>query len=122
MGAARGPSPAPGSKVERDQDRDGHEHASPGWGARLYHRVDLALHFLTRQYERLLAAALRNRLLVLALVGLLFVRAMALLPMAVGIGRGSEAAAVMPPRSVPPGPRQCGRRAARWRRGRSGAE
>jgi multidrug efflux pump subunit AcrB len=50
----------------------GAEHASPGLGQRIFHRIERGLGFLTRQYERLLAAALRHRLAVLAVIGLLF--------------------------------------------------
>jgi multidrug efflux pump subunit AcrB len=62
----------------------GDEHAGRGWGARVHHRIDRGLGGLTRLYERLLAAALRHRFLVLALAGLLFVGSLGLV---FGIGR-----------------------------------
>lgn len=62
----------------------GEEHVSHGWGARLYHRFEQFLHFLTRRYERVLEVALRHRALVLAGVFGLFVASFGLLW---GIGR-----------------------------------
>jgi multidrug efflux pump subunit AcrB len=56
----------------------GEEHASHGIGARLHHRIERGLNLVTRQYERLLATALRHRMLVLSLVGLLFLGSLAL--------------------------------------------
>jgi multidrug efflux pump subunit AcrB len=51
----------------------GQEHAARGWGSRIHRRIEVVLNFLTHCYERLLALALRHRVLVLTLVGLLFV-------------------------------------------------
>src|SRR5216683_1090952 len=62
----------------------GDEHAATGWGGRLHQPIDRSLRFLTRQYEKLLALALRHRGLVLTLVGLLFLGSLAL---TFGIGR-----------------------------------
>jgi multidrug efflux pump subunit AcrB len=62
----------------------GQEHLAPGWGRRIHGRIDQVLGFVTRQYERLLAVALRHRGLVLTAVGLLFVGSLSL---ALGIGR-----------------------------------
>jgi multidrug efflux pump subunit AcrB len=55
-----------------DHPHPGAKHASPGLGRRIYHRIDRGLNFLTRQYERLLAAALRHPAPVLGGIGLLF--------------------------------------------------
>ncbi len=62
----------------------GEEHAAPGWGARLYHRIDRVLHAATRRYERLLEWGLNHRALVLTTVGVLFVASLGL---TFGIGR-----------------------------------
>ena len=55
-----------------------------GWLSRILHPFELFLHGLTRTYEALLAAALRNRAPVLAAVATLFVGSCALL---LGIGQ-----------------------------------
>ncbi|MBI3407982.1 MAG: efflux RND transporter permease subunit [Planctomycetes bacterium] len=57
----------------------GGEHASSGWGQRIVRVIDRGLHWLTRRYEMLLAAALRRQAFVLAVVGLLFVASLGLL-------------------------------------------
>src|SRR5206468_1460605 len=57
-----------------------HEPAHGGHSGGFFRAIDQALHFLTRRYERLLGLALRHRLPVLGLVGLLFVASVALLP------------------------------------------
>jgi len=62
----------------------GDEHATTGWGGRIHQPIDRGLRFLTRQYERLLAVALRHRALVLTSVGILFIGSLAL---TLGIGR-----------------------------------
>lgn len=62
----------------------GPQHGKPGWGQRVLHRIEAVLHFLTSLYKRVLEAALRHRLAVLVLVGLLFTGSLALAP---GIGR-----------------------------------
>jgi CzcA family heavy metal efflux pump len=62
----------------------GEEHRSAGWGARIQRRIERGLNFSTRRYERFLAAALRHRVLVLSLVGLLFLGSLGL---AAGIGQ-----------------------------------
>jgi multidrug efflux pump subunit AcrB len=62
----------------------GHEHEARGWGARLHHHIDRGLRFFNRLYERVLARALRHRLLVLGVVALLFVGSLTLL---LGIGQ-----------------------------------
>jgi multidrug efflux pump subunit AcrB len=56
----------------------GEEHSSHGIGARIHQRIEFSLNGVTRLYERLLATALRHRMLVLSLVGVLFVGAVAL--------------------------------------------
>jgi multidrug efflux pump subunit AcrB len=56
----------------------GEEHASRGIGSRIHHRIERALQALTLRYERLLAAALRHRALVLSLVGVLFLGSLVL--------------------------------------------
>jgi multidrug efflux pump subunit AcrB len=56
----------------------------PRWAGRFNHRFELALHFLTFHYQRLLAHALNHRALVLASVGFLFLISVALI---VGIGQ-----------------------------------
>lgn len=56
----------------------GESHTRPRWGSRVHRRIELVLQALTRRYERLLAAALRHRLVVLGLVGLLFVGSLCL--------------------------------------------
>src|SRR5205085_4652667 len=50
----------------------GDESAPQGWGPRLHARVEMVLYFLTRNYQRLLAASLRRRATVLVAVALLF--------------------------------------------------
>jgi multidrug efflux pump subunit AcrB len=70
------------AKWLRDHVHPGEEHA--GGFARLHQPIERGLRFLTRQYERLLAVALRHRALVLTMVGLLFVGSLAL---TFGIGR-----------------------------------
>jgi multidrug efflux pump subunit AcrB len=62
----------------------GDEHASSDWGGRIHRHIDLGLRSVTRQYERLLAWALRHRALVLTSVALLFVGSLTLV---FGIGR-----------------------------------
>jgi multidrug efflux pump subunit AcrB len=62
----------------------GEEHVSHGWGARLHRPFERSLSYLTRQYERLLAGALRHRVKVLIAVGILFLLSLGL---AFGIGR-----------------------------------
>jgi CzcA family heavy metal efflux pump len=62
----------------------GEEHKSEGWGRRISHRIELALHALTQFYGRQLARALRHRVAVLAAVAVLFVGSLGLL---FGIGR-----------------------------------
>jgi multidrug efflux pump subunit AcrB len=62
----------------------GEEHGSHGPGRRIHHQIERGLNGLTRQYERLLAWALRRRGKVIACVGLLFVGSLCLL---FGIGR-----------------------------------
>jgi multidrug efflux pump subunit AcrB len=68
----------------REHTEPGQEHASEGWGSRLHAPIEKTLRFLTRQYERLLAVALRHRAVVLTVVGLAFVGSLAL---TLGIGR-----------------------------------
>src|SRR6266436_5190933 len=70
------------AKWLRDHPHPGEEHA--GGFARLHRPIERGLRFLTRQYERLLALALRHRALVLTLVGLLFLGSLFL---TLGIGR-----------------------------------
>jgi CzcA family heavy metal efflux pump len=62
----------------------GAEHESLGLGRRIHHRIEQVLNFVTRQYERLLAVALRHRPVVLGAVTLLFVVSLGL---TFGIGR-----------------------------------
>jgi multidrug efflux pump subunit AcrB len=62
----------------------GAEHQSFGLGRRISQRIELVLHWVTRQYERLLATALRHRPLVLTVVGVLFLGSLGLTH---GIGR-----------------------------------
>src|SRR5437879_11979524 len=52
----------------------GHEHASHGWGSRIGQRIERGLHWLTLQYERVLARALRQRCPALTLVAVVFLR------------------------------------------------
>jgi multidrug efflux pump subunit AcrB len=66
-----------------EHHRPGEEHTTMGWG-RLHHHIDRGLGFLTRKYERVLAAALRHRVPVIAGIGLLFVGSLGLF---FGIGR-----------------------------------
>ncbi|HYV39593.1 MAG TPA: efflux RND transporter permease subunit [Gemmataceae bacterium] len=56
-----------------------HAHGELTWGQRLHQPIDNGLHWVTRQYSRLLAAALRHRVLVLTGVGVLFIASLALL-------------------------------------------
>jgi multidrug efflux pump subunit AcrB len=72
------------AKWLRGHTHAGEEHASHGLWSRLHHHIDRGLNHLTRQYERLLAAALRHRVPVLTAVGLLFLGSLAL---TFGIGR-----------------------------------
>ncbi|HEV3081332.1 MAG TPA: efflux RND transporter permease subunit [Gemmataceae bacterium] len=62
----------------------GQEHSSGSWGARLRRPIERGLNFCTRQYERVLELAMRHRLAVLTVVGLLFLGSLAL---TFGIGR-----------------------------------
>ncbi|MBI3407981.1 MAG: efflux RND transporter permease subunit [Planctomycetes bacterium] len=62
------------------QHLEGEAHDSAGWGERLVGIIDRVLHFITRQYERLLDAALRRRRAVLIAVGFLFVASLGLVP------------------------------------------
>jgi multidrug efflux pump subunit AcrB len=62
----------------------GEEHVSHGWGARFHRPFERGLSFVIRQYERLLAVALRHRAKVLVAVGLLLVLSLCL---TFGIGR-----------------------------------
>jgi multidrug efflux pump subunit AcrB len=62
----------------------GEEHQTKGWGQRIHGRIELVIQFVTRRYEGLLATALRHRMPVLILVGLLFCGSLSLL---LGIGR-----------------------------------
>lgn len=64
--------------LKHEHSHPGEEHASAGWGRRIYHRIDLALHWATRQYGRLLALALANRAKVLITVACLLVGALLL--------------------------------------------
>lgn len=59
-------------------------HPPTGVGGRLHRRIELGLSFLTQRYERLLHHAMNHRVMVLALVGLLFVGSLCL---TFGIGR-----------------------------------
>jgi multidrug efflux pump subunit AcrB len=62
-----------------EHGQHGQAHRAHGLWHRVYHGVDRGLHFLNRQYSHLLAAALRARLLVLGVVGLLFLGSLTLL-------------------------------------------
>jgi multidrug efflux pump subunit AcrB len=66
------PSPCPLPQAHGGQGR------VRGWFGRLHHRIEQFLNRRTKDYEALLAAALRHRTLVLSGVGLLFVGALAL--------------------------------------------
>jgi CzcA family heavy metal efflux pump len=66
------------AKWLREHVHPGEEHASFGLGRRIHHRLELVLHFVTRQYERVLAKALQRRGLVLTLVALLFLASLGL--------------------------------------------
>jgi multidrug efflux pump subunit AcrB len=57
---------------------NGEEEEPSGWFGRLHHRIEHFLNHRTKNYEALLAAALRHRTLVLSGVGILFVGALAL--------------------------------------------
>jgi multidrug efflux pump subunit AcrB len=64
------------SKWLREPAQPGQEHA--GGFARLHQPIERGLRFVTRQYERLLALALRHRALILSCVALLFLGSLAL--------------------------------------------
>ncbi len=70
--------------LREEHAHPGEEHFSQSWGRRAHHRIERVLHFITREYQRLLAAALRHRRLVLIVVGLVFLGSLTLL---FGIGR-----------------------------------
>jgi multidrug efflux pump subunit AcrB len=57
---------------------------SSGWGGSIHHRIEKFLNLATRHYERILEAALRHRIKVLAAVAMLFVASLSLV---LGIGR-----------------------------------
>jgi multidrug efflux pump subunit AcrB len=62
----------------------GDEHKTIGWGRRIHHRIEMVIQFFTHRYERLLAVALRHRVIVLCAAALLFIGSLTLL---LGIGR-----------------------------------
>jgi multidrug efflux pump subunit AcrB len=62
----------------------GEEHETKGWGRRIHHHIEMVIQFFTRRYERLLAVALRHRVMVLCAAALLFIGSLTLL---LGIGR-----------------------------------
>jgi multidrug efflux pump subunit AcrB len=63
-----------------DHEHPGDEHVLRGPGRGIHHGIERILMGVTRRYERLLAAALGKRALVLSAVGLLFAGSMCLLP------------------------------------------
>jgi multidrug efflux pump subunit AcrB len=68
----------------RHHDHADDAHQPKGWGRRIHHRIERVLAFFNKRYERLLAAALRHRVKVLAGVAMLFVGSLCLI---FGIGR-----------------------------------